>query len=244
MSTQRQPKGIPVGGQYAENQHDEAGASLSATATVDHDTLMEIGETREMPVSQYGIENVSAERDEDTGKETVTVRVTNPDPYNELTYTDDEDRAHLLAAADGVTATATRVEPKHEGAWTGEHYEYEVTLENPYTGESMTTTWHTGTAHKNTPRVGEVLGSLLADAYSVENGGDIADWASEAGYEPNYEPDWDSDYEDDEEIDPHREYRETFEACERIRTELQTFLGRRYGAYLWGETDDIEVKVA
>ncbi len=29
MSTSRQPKGIPVGGQYAENSHDEAGTPLS-----------------------------------------------------------------------------------------------------------------------------------------------------------------------------------------------------------------------
>ncbi len=29
MSQSRQPKGVPVGGQYAENAHDEAGASLA-----------------------------------------------------------------------------------------------------------------------------------------------------------------------------------------------------------------------
>ncbi len=32
MSQSRQPKGVPVGGQYAENQHDEAGASLEGGA--------------------------------------------------------------------------------------------------------------------------------------------------------------------------------------------------------------------
>ena len=33
MSEKRQPKGISVGGQYAENSHDEAGAALTATVT-------------------------------------------------------------------------------------------------------------------------------------------------------------------------------------------------------------------
>ena len=31
MNTKRQPKGIPVGGQYAENSHDEAGSTLTSS---------------------------------------------------------------------------------------------------------------------------------------------------------------------------------------------------------------------
>ncbi len=33
MDTKRQPKGIPVGGQYAENSHDEAGSVLTTTGS-------------------------------------------------------------------------------------------------------------------------------------------------------------------------------------------------------------------
>ena len=44
MSQSRQPKGIPVGGQYAENAHDEAGASLDGFLfTGGDDTVIESG---------------------------------------------------------------------------------------------------------------------------------------------------------------------------------------------------------
>ena len=48
MSTKRQPKGIPVGGQYAENSHDEAGMALSSEP--------ETSASLTTALSRYGIE--------------------------------------------------------------------------------------------------------------------------------------------------------------------------------------------
>ena len=44
MSQSRQPKGVPVGGQYAENAHDEAGASLADDIDLDELTFIESGD--------------------------------------------------------------------------------------------------------------------------------------------------------------------------------------------------------
>lgn len=44
MSQSRQPKGVPVGGQYAENSHDEAGAPLGTSVVPDEGTYAEFTE--------------------------------------------------------------------------------------------------------------------------------------------------------------------------------------------------------
>ena len=51
MSTKRQPKGIPVGGQYAENAHDEAGSSLSVSGgyeDIDWDQAQDIDDLNDL----------------------------------------------------------------------------------------------------------------------------------------------------------------------------------------------------
>lgn len=232
MSTQRQPKGIPSGGQFAASAHDEAGASLA----VDHDTLMEVGETREMPLS-FHMEHIGTERDEESGVETVTISAEKPEYGGLRNWDDDEDRVAMLAFAEGITGSVKRVEGgKPEWA----HYTYEVTLENPTTGETYTSVYGTGSGITETPTVDRVLHSAVMDANSARGGVDIQEWAEESGLEPDYE----AQYERDDE-DIHHSYRASYDACVAADEDMSNFLGRRYETYLYGSDDgDLIVEVA
>jgi hypothetical protein len=228
----RQPAGIPVGGQFAANEHDEAGGSLS----VNHETLMRMGETREMPVSRIDFGDTTVTEDED-GKEHVSVVVPADQWGNERDYDSDEDRVQFLAHYDGVTGSATRITPNERGGERTPAYDYEVKLTNPHTGETITTNWGTvsSDSHERTPRAADVLHSMVSDAASV-NGRDFGEWREDMGYEPDYEAE---SYGED----PHAKYRGIYDACVESEEKLQAFLGDRYDDYMWGNDDSSSLNV-
>lgn len=232
----RQPSGVPVGGQFDSNSHDEAGGALA----VSHDTLMEIGETRDMPVTDIEFGEVTVTRDENDGIEHVSVIVPNDQWGHSRDYDSDEDRVQFLAHYDGVTGSAKRIEPQERSGGWAAAYDYEVTLTNPYTDETITETWGTGSSetHERTPRAADVLHSMVSDAAGV-HGRSFDEWCDEMGYEDE-EPESDEDYDAINEgtFDPKAKYRKTYDACVEIDTKLQSFLGRRYDDYMWGNYDD------
>lgn len=232
----RQPAGIPVGGQFAANEHDEAGGSLS----VNHETLMRMGETREMPVSRIDFGDTTVTEDED-GKEHVSVVVPADQWGNERDYDSDEDRVQFLTHHDGITGSATRIAPRSDssGGW-GASYDYEIALTNQHTGETTTQRWGTGSAHENTPCAADVMHSLVSDAASVENRS-FDEWCDEYGY--GDEAGDDSDYDRHGNYNPKAKHRKTYDACVKINEEMRDFLGDRYEDYLWGNDDSSSLNV-
>ena len=190
MTQKQKPKGAPAsaGGQFDQNdQRDRASSSLSGWY-VNHDSLMDIGETRTLITSDIEFGKVTVTTDEDSGRENVSV-VTPKDRWgHSYNYDSDEDRVAFLAQYDGIEASATRVEPGDDGR---EHYSYEVALTHPESGETITAEWGTGTSefHERTPRTADVLHSLITDASSARNTSDIKEWMDEFGYEPDYDED-------------------------------------------------------
>lgn len=236
------------GGKSAAKLNNAMGTPRSGS----HDTLMSVGESREMPATKVKFGGISVERDEDAGIENVTVSVPLDQWGHERSYDDNEDRVAFLVTYDGVSGSAIRIPATAEKSGWGdqERYDYAIELYNPYTDETIEQTYSTGAAHTNTPTVDYVLGSMVADAATVVNTSSIEEWASELGYEPNFDPDdEDMEFDEDEEFtlsdsfDPWREHRATYDACVEINEKLQEFLGRRYDDYMWGNDDSSSLNV-
>lgn len=120
-------------------------------------------------------------------------------------------------AQDGITATAAYVghsRDEHDG-WP--HDSWTVTLTRPG-AEPLTLPFRMGTGHHGTaPDAEMVLSSLLSDAASVENaGGSFEEWAREYGLDTD-----------------SRTSERSYLATVVQTTELRTFLGDLFSAYVW-----------
>lgn len=153
MTQNRTPKGVPTGGEFAANSHDEAPATLPGYTyeqrseypggePVEH---MEIGEVRDAVDHEFPFELLDT-RAVDTDGEFSGIEFTVRPKDDRTSWISYEDRASQISALPGINATVERVRNHRDWLRQKEHPLYVVNLSrdvyDPNTGKTTTKTLH------------------------------------------------------------------------------------------------------
>lgn len=103
---------------------------------------------------------------------------------------------------EGVRISCEPAEPPQDNGWEPGASHWKVTLRCK--GRRLTTEFHQGSAHTESPTAADVLSCLVSDAASVEYEGSFEGWAESLGYDPD-----------------SRKAERVYEACQRIREDVQ-----------------------
>lgn len=125
----------------------------------------------------------------------------------------------------GISIKSVRVNRNPNTAndeWAKDASHYEVTFKQEGRGNNKTysTFYSMGSAHKNAPKVDDVLDCLAMEASGAENARNFEDWANEYGYDTD-----------------SREAERTYNMVVKQAAELKAFLGATDYKFLLDEVE-------
>lgn len=121
-----------------------------------------------------------------------------------MTDTNETETMTAFCEREGIRIACEPAAPPPGDDWVGA-FHWKVTLRRK--GRKLTTEFHQGSAHTSEPTAADVLSCLVSDAVSVEQEPDFEGWAESLGYDTD-----------------SRKAERIYEACQRIREQVQRLL--------------------